>query len=268
MIGLISSLLGCAKTIPPPEGSALLPEIDVVQVKENSDEALKLAQETKLDVEALNSKVTELGNRLSMLADDVANISIAKIEEIENRVALLTEELKALQKMLDGVELKKKQPPPKPLDTFKPAEAAKAVELVPQKIDNITPSLAGGNHEAYQRALRSFNSKDYTNAIKQFKYLLEEDKKGTYADNCTYWIGECFYMIDDYAQAIGWFKKVSSYTDTEKADDAQFKIAKSFMKLGERSQSITEYENLLSLYPSSEYVGRGKEDLQKLKEQE
>ena len=47
----------CAKNVPPPEGSALLPEIDVIQVKENSDEALKLAQEAKLDVEALNSKV-------------------------------------------------------------------------------------------------------------------------------------------------------------------------------------------------------------------
>ena len=33
------------------EEKALLPEIDIVQLKENSDEALKLAQEAKLEVQ-------------------------------------------------------------------------------------------------------------------------------------------------------------------------------------------------------------------------
>ncbi len=264
-------LPGCAKTLPPPEGNALLPEIDVVQVKENSDEALRLAQEAKLDVEALNSKVTDLGNQIAMISDDLANISVAKIEELENRVALVSEELKNLQKMLEGVELKKKTPPPPPLATFKPGEAREAAAKAPAppketKIDNIKTSLkAGGDHDAYQKTLRAFNNRNYNDAIRGFKELLEADPKGTYADNCTYWIGECFYMMGDFAQAVSWYRKVTDYTDTEKADDAQYKIAKSFTRLGETSQAVAEYEKLLSLYASTEYTARAKEELQKLK---
>ena len=262
---------GCAKTLPPPEGNALLPEIDVVQVKENSDEALRLAQEAKLDVEALNSKVAELGNQIAALSDDIANISVAKIEEMENRVSLLSEEVKGLQKMLEGVELKKKAPPPKPLATFQPGEARDSTAKSPlpakgTKIDNTKVSLAiGGDHDAYQNALRIFNNRNYNDAIRDFKVLLDADPKGTYADNCTYWIGECFYMMGDFAQSISWYKKVADYTDTEKADDAQYKIAKSFARLGENGQAVAEYEKLLSLYPSGEYTARAKEELQKLK---
>lgn len=264
VFGIIILIGGCAKTIPPPASSALLPEIDVVQVKEDSDEALRLAQEAKVDVEALNSKVTDLDNRVATLSDDIANISVAKIEEIENRLALLWEETKGIQKMLEGVEFRKKPSPPKPMATFKPVEGRQR-KTKREKIDNSKASLIGANYKAYQKSLKAFNSRDYKKAIKYFKSLLEENRKGTYADNCTYWIGECFYMLGDFSQAIGWYRKVFDYTDTEKADDAQFKIAKSFMKLGESSQAVTEYENLLSLYPASEYVGRAKSDLQKLK---
>lgn len=256
---------GCAKTLPPPQGNALLPEIDIVQVKDNSDEALKTSQEAKLDVEALNAKVVELDNQISILSDDLSSVSVAKIEEIENRVALLYEEVKLLQKAIEGGALRgklengKKR---KTLATFKPAKPKNAAE---KEIDNTKASIKRGDYESYQRALKLYNKKDYNKAIEEFKKLLESSPKGTYADNCTYWIGECYYMINDFAQAIGWYKKVFNYTDTEKSDDAQFKLAKSYTRMGENSQAVYEYENLLSMYPASEYVARAKKDLDKLK---
>jgi hypothetical protein len=41
-------LIGCASSLNQAENETLLPEIDVVQVKEYSEEALKLAQEVKM----------------------------------------------------------------------------------------------------------------------------------------------------------------------------------------------------------------------------
>ncbi len=264
IIGLLLLVVGCARTVPPPEGSALLPEIDVVQVKENSDEALRLAQEAKVDVEALNSKVTVLSNNVEALTEEMANISAAKIEELENRLAILWEEVKDIKKLLENVVIQKK---PKKMKIFKPSSAkrGKKLSVKAKKIDNTKGSIKGANHSAYQTALTTFNSRSYSKSIKQFKKLLASDKNGIYADNCCYWIGECYYMINDYAQAIGWYNKVFNYTDTEKADDAQFKVAKSYFKLGETKQSVKEYKKLLSLYPSSEYVKRAKTDLQKIK---
>ena len=61
--GCMGMLAGCgSKAAIQTQNEALLPEIDVVQVKENSEEALKLAQEAKLDVQMMNSKLIDMDN--------------------------------------------------------------------------------------------------------------------------------------------------------------------------------------------------------------
>ena len=79
VIGCLSIMIGCAASHQQlTNNEALLPEIDVVQVKEQSDEALKLAQEAKLDVEVVTNKLTETDNRLILLSEEVSSVSIAK----------------------------------------------------------------------------------------------------------------------------------------------------------------------------------------------
>ena len=65
-------LAGCAAAPKIRTGDPSLPEIDVLQLKENSDEALKLAQENKLDLQSLESKVRELDSRVSSLGDELS----------------------------------------------------------------------------------------------------------------------------------------------------------------------------------------------------
>ena len=55
-LAISTLLISCASNPPPRIDDVLLPEIDVIQVKENSDEALKISRETKLDIEAINTK--------------------------------------------------------------------------------------------------------------------------------------------------------------------------------------------------------------------
>ena len=97
-------VIGCAASRQQLGNEALLPEIDVIQVKEHSDEALKLAQEAKLDVEVVTNKLTETDNRLILLSEEVSSVSIAKIEELENRLALLIEAYKDLQAQVTALE--------------------------------------------------------------------------------------------------------------------------------------------------------------------
>ena len=88
VVSVVAALVllgGCAASMEQGAGSeALLPEIDVVQVKENSEEALRLAQEAKLDIDVINTKLTEIDNKLISFQDDLSSVSPAKIEEIEN----------------------------------------------------------------------------------------------------------------------------------------------------------------------------------------
>jgi hypothetical protein len=52
--------MSCA--IPHKEGpkEALLPEIDVLQMKENTEAAIKISRQTKIDIDAVNSRLSEL----------------------------------------------------------------------------------------------------------------------------------------------------------------------------------------------------------------
>lgn len=106
----------------------------------------------------------------------------------------------------------------------------------------------------YKRALELFNSRDYQSALNIFKELLQSDPNNSLSDNCQYWIGECYYGLRDFNQAIVEFERVFSFPNSNKADDAQLKLGLCYLKLGDRQQARAEFERLLSNYPDSEYV--------------
>jgi tol-pal system protein YbgF len=248
---VLASLCGCAASMEQRAANeALLPEIDVVQVKENSEEALKLAQEAKLDVELINTKLTEIDNKLVALTEDVSSVSLAKIEEIENRYALLVEAMKDLQQQISTLEVN-------------PRVAKKAATFSQSSASAILKS--SGEYDMYQNGLRTFNSRNYKEAMEVFNKVLAEYEGGTYSDNCHYWIGECYYGLREYANAVTSFNKVFSFANTSKSDDAQLKIALSYLKMGQQVTAQAEFQKLLDRYPTSEYVPRVKKYLEEMK---
>jgi tol-pal system protein YbgF len=254
-------LIGCAGTArtPKPASEAILPEIDVIQVKENSEEALKLAQETKLDADVLNSKVAELDNKIVGLSEDASNVSLAKIEEIENRLSLLIEAFKDLQAQVTALQ---NAPAPK---YAKPAPAAPPPPAVfsPAGTSPLLPNSP--EYDSYQTALRTFNSRNYDAALKLFADIIKQFPSGAYGDNCYYWSGECRYAQRDWAGAIASFKRVFDFKSSAKADDAQLKIGMAYMKMGQTALAKSELKTLIDRYPASEYVARAKKYLSEIK---
>jgi tol-pal system protein YbgF len=245
-------LAGCAASTKQVEEKALLPEIDIVQLKENSDEALKMAQEAKLQVQVVNSKLAEIDNRLVVLSDEVSSVSTAKIEEIENRLALLIEAFKDLQQQVAAVEFSPRGGQAKKPDngsnaTFSPTGAAALV--------------TSNEYELYQTALRTFNDRSYDQAFKLFQDLLDKYPKSTYASNAHYWMGETFYAQNKFAEAIAEFDKVLGYGKSQKADDAQLKIGMSYLKMGKKAEAKESLNLLINRFPGSEYVPRAKKYL-------
>jgi TolA-binding protein len=113
----IAMLVGCASAPKIRTGDPSLPEIDVLQLKENSDEALKLAQENKLDLQSLETKVRELESRISSLGDELANLPVAKLDELTQQMSLMTEQLRSLE---DRLAKGGGAPAKKDLSTFSP----------------------------------------------------------------------------------------------------------------------------------------------------
>ncbi len=106
----------------------------------------------------------------------------------------------------------------------------------------------------YQSALNQFNSRNYQGALSSFMQLIASDPNTSLSDNCQYWIGESYYAMSNYNQAIAEFEKVFSFPNSNKTDDAQLKLGLCYMKLGDKQQARAEFDRLISNYPKSEYI--------------
>jgi tol-pal system protein YbgF len=267
-------LSGCASTPKPKASDPSLPEIDVLQLKENSDEALKLAQENKLELQTLETKVRELEGRISSLGDELSNLPVNKLDELTQQMALMTEQLRNMEDRLAKVPAA-----PKGMATFSPTALDTGAGKIAIKPDTATapkPAAKNGSKAArkppateaeaqlYKKAFDLYYGRDYAQAIARFEELLKKFPSSTYADNCFYWIGECQFSQGNYAKAIASFRKVFTFPETEKADDAQLKLGYCYLRLGEKKQAADEFKKVVSLYPDSEYAERAKEELAKL----
>jgi tol-pal system protein YbgF len=287
LLGCALTLLGaCASAPKRQSGDPSLPEIDVLQLKENSDEALKLAQENKLDLQSLEAKVREMENRLSSLGDELANLPVAKLDELTQQIAMMTEQLRNMEDRLAHMPVGGGVASKKEMATFSPTaiDSSKnpAAKITPGKSDSASsakvsaktsPASKTGTRKPpasdleanlYKKGFDLYYGRDYAQAVIKFEELLSKFPASTYADNCFYWIGECQFAIGNFAKAITAFRKVFTFPETEKADDAQLKLGYCQLRLGERKLAAEEFKKVVSLYPDSEYTERAKEELAKL----
>jgi tol-pal system protein YbgF len=119
---------------------------------------------------------------------------------------------------------------------------------------NAVTGGADGYLQRYAEARNLYEQRRYSDAIAVFQEILNENDKSSYADNCQYWIGECYYGLGKYEQAIAEFEKVFTFARSNKSDAALLKLGLCYVRLGERQQARSEFEQLLANYPSSPYV--------------
>jgi len=91
----------------------------------------------------------------------------------------------------------------------------------------------------YSFALKNHENGNYEAAVRQFQEMLDENNQHDLADNCQYWIGECYYKMGKYDIAIVEFERVLEYENTNKNEDALTMIGRSRWKLQHNTK--TEY---------------------------
>jgi len=128
-----------------------------------------------------------------------------------------------------------------------------------------TPRSSGSSFSSrYDTAINKFTSGKYSQALRKFEELISKEPSNQLADNCQFWIGECYLAMKDYTRAVLEFEKVFAYDDNENADDAQFKIGLSFLEEGNRKMARQELDTLLDFYADSELVREARSHLQRL----
>lgn len=124
--------------------------------------------------------------------------------------------------------------------------------------------IAGDYAQRYDQARQLYEQRRYRDAITAFSTLLAEDDRNSLADNCQYWIGECYYGLGNYAQSTAEFQKVLAFSRSDKLDDAHLKLGLCYLRTGDRARARSELEQLLAIYPNSEYVEKARRYLSKM----
>lgn len=112
---------------------------------------------------------------------------------------------------------------------------------------------------SYEEALQAFNAKRYDDAIAALEGMLSQGVSKDFEDNCSYWIGESRFAKKQYKDAIASFEQVMTYAVSEKKGDAQYMIAQSYERLGNKAKAKECYEKVVKDYPLSKVVKKAKE---------
>jgi len=144
-----------------------------------------------------------------------------------------------LNQLKDKIAAAPKSPPP-------PVSAPPSVSVSPPAFASV--------HEGYKHALELFRSRQYADAAALFQQVLDNGIPLSLQDNCTYWIGECEYGQKDYARAIDQFQKVFAYKISEKKDDSEIMIGNSYLAMGQKDKARESYEQLIKVFPASQFV--------------
>lgn len=117
---------------------------------------------------------------------------------------------------------------------------------------------------AYAAAYKLHQAKQYDAAQAAFTEIVGRAPTHALADNAQYWIGEAHYGLGRYRQAVAAFERVLAFEATEKDDDAQLMMARSYLSLGEKTRAIDAFRQLLKDYDTSEYVDTARKELRYL----
>ena len=132
-------------------------------------------------------------------------------------------------------------------------------DLENNKSINLLPQITDEEYtQKYIDALADYQNAEWENSLNGFGFLIHVNKNHDLADNCQYWIGEIYYALMDYEKSINEFGKVFSFPNTNKGDDAQFKMGLCYMNIGKIDEAIIEFKKILNSYPNSEYYVRAK----------
>lgn len=110
---------------------------------------------------------------------------------------------------------------------------------------------------AYDQALSLVNARNYAGALDAFATFLVRWPDHPYADNATYWRGECYFAQGEFARAAEQFEgTIARFPLGNKVPDAWLKLGMCQQKLGNATKARAAFDRLEREYPKSDAARR------------
>jgi tol-pal system protein YbgF len=260
----------------------------------DDDEARRQVAQQQKRTEDLRAQVDMIAGRMAKVEDALKNQPVL---DLANQMEVLREELKSLRGQIEvlnnSIESAAKRQrdmyvdldtrlrrfeqaaaavPPAPIATppgTPGASAPQAPGAAPAAASTAQTATAAATqdetreYEAAQSQRRIGNSQG---AITAFQSFVSQHPKSNLAPRAQYWIGDSYFNLRDYKNAIASQQKlIASYGDSSSVPDALLNIASSQLEQGETAAARKTMDGLVSRYPSSEAAEKAKRRLATLK---
>lgn len=234
-------------------GCAMKRDIVVVEEKVNTVQADQ--KKIKASVDRLDSLLTAESDASLKLRAEVrsaVNDLINYFQMMQANMSDLQEKVDYLAQQGSSAQGNMMQPIIKPVDTSGSAAA---------------PVMNPGINcqELYDESFIIMRRGDYESAIASFNDYLKYCSSHENADNARFWIGDAFYTLDRFQEAISEFDLLMrNHPDSEKRPSAMWKMARSYEKMNQIANARDIFQQLVDDFPNSLHADEAKEKLRVL----
>ena len=115
------------------------------------------------------------------------------------------------------------------------------------------PASGAGGDEAYAEAFSALKRDDFVESARAFQAYLRDYPDGSLAPNAWYWLGESYYVTQNYPLALQAFDTVlQRFPDSSKAPDAMLKKGYSLIELGQGGEGAATLNDVINAFPGTE----------------
>ena len=199
---------------------------------------------------------TELVNQISQLRSEVQELR-GQIEQLQQQLEQSKQGQRSQYLDLDG-RLNR-------LEGGTAAPAATQANVPPASVSNdVAPAanaMAGMDERAaYAQAFDALKGGDYVESSRRFRDFLAAFPGGQYAPNALYWLGESYYVTQNYALAGQQFQSLlDRYPSHDKAPGALLKLGLAQYGLKDYTGADATLHQVVQRYPGSD-VARTADD--------
>ena len=239
-------------------------QADLVERLSRIEEALK-----NQPVLALVSQIEALRNELRQLRGEIELVGI-NVETAGKRQRDMYVDLDARLRRIEQTA-PAAAPAPGPAASPPPPGGAAPPPGTPSPVAGTPPpqvatAAPGEDARVYEAAQNQRRIGNYQAAVVAFQGFLAQYPKSPLAPRAQYWIGDSFFNLRDFKNAIANQQKlIAAYPDSATVPDALLNIASSQLELGDIPSARRTMDTLVARYPASEAAEKARRRLSTLR---
>lgn len=114
------------------------------------------------------------------------------------------------------------------------------------------PADAAGEQSTYDAAFAALKDGRYAESARRFQAFLDQYPSSGLASNAYYWLGESYYVTQNYKIALQSFQTLlQRYPESQKAPDALLKVGYSQYELKQWDQAEATLNQVVETYPDT-----------------